>query len=344
MLVDRGGGASGEQTFVEAAAMAADAVAAVLVPASLASGGGGGGGGAGGFEPSYRWCRCVGVIIANNRAGHEVFPMAPPKTEEEEDGGSGGGGATTGASPGRRAPFPVVMVSRESGQILKDTLLSTTNTVSRYGCGGGGDGGGGCCSVPGRDAPWEGYRGQQQWDAWGRLGGESRYGMGSSSSSSSSSAAHHLDAMLGGGGSNLLLADGGIVSLGASENCRAVVLDTLDNNNSVRGGTPSSSSSSSSSAELESTCVVECPSDDGTDTTATVSSVDEGVYFGSQPHPVCSEWVGFAGAGAGAEFMTGGEEAGGEEAGAVGAARMWKRGGRMLYGAQTLPVVFKRSR
>ncbi|CAN0275386.1 unnamed protein product [Pylaiella littoralis] len=110
VLIDRGG-AGGEQTFTEAAATAVAAVAAVAAMPLSAShgffGGGGGGGGAGG-----RRCRCVGVIVANNRPDHEVFPMAALTTNDN--------GERTG-----RAPFPVVMISRESGQLLKCTLLTS---------------------------------------------------------------------------------------------------------------------------------------------------------------------------------------------------------------------------
>lgn len=120
MLIDRGG-AGGEQTFAEAAATAADAVAAVQVRATSA-------GAAGGGSPS-RCCRCVGVVVANDRAGQEVFAMAPPRRDEQ-------------CSEPLRAPFPVVMVSQESGQLLKGALCAdkknaaaptTTATVARQG-------------------------------------------------------------------------------------------------------------------------------------------------------------------------------------------------------------------
>lgn len=133
VLIDRGG-AGGEQTFAEAAATAAAAVT---------------------FTGS---ALCMGVIVANDRAGHEVFAMAPPRQEQSAEGsgctyGYGGepsvawddpgdhfsveGGSAftsmTGTScngeddcyattPRRRAPFPVVMVSWESGQWLKTAL------------------------------------------------------------------------------------------------------------------------------------------------------------------------------------------------------------------------------
>lgn len=101
VLIDRGG-AGGEQTFAEAAATAAGVVAAMPLPAPQGFFGGGGGGG----------CRCVGVIVANDQPDHEVFPMAAPSTNNN--------GEMTG-----RAPFPVVMISRESGQLLKSTLLES---------------------------------------------------------------------------------------------------------------------------------------------------------------------------------------------------------------------------
>lgn len=276
MLVDRGGD-GGERTFVEAAAMAADAVAAVLVPSAPV------GGGSGAETPHC--CRCVGVIVANDRTGRELFSMAPPKTE---DGGASG--------TSRRAPFPVVMVSRESGQLLKDTL--STSAVAGDGCGDGD-----YSNVPG-EVPWEGYRERWQWGAWGVWDGGPSYGMDPLA---------HLEAVLN---DNLVVADGVVVSLGASENCRA--LDA-----SVCG------TSSTSPVELESTCAVHCTTDDDNYTTATDTSVDEAAHYGSQPHPVSSAWAG----GAGAELKRRGKETGGE-------AARWERG-RMLYGAQTLPVTFK---
>lgn len=100
VLIDRGG-AGGEQTFAEAAATAADVVGSVLLPPRQGIVGGGGGGGSG------RCCRCVGVIIANNQPGQEVFPMAPHSTNGEK---------------GVRAPYPVVMISQESGQLLRGSL------------------------------------------------------------------------------------------------------------------------------------------------------------------------------------------------------------------------------
>lgn len=105
VLIDRGG-LDGQQTFAEAVATAADVVASVPVPA------GGQGVGGGGGPPSC--CRCVGVIVANDRAGHELFPMAPPKNARE----------------GRRAPFPVVMVSQESGRLLKGALSAAAATAA----------------------------------------------------------------------------------------------------------------------------------------------------------------------------------------------------------------------
>ena len=128
VLIGRGG-AGGDQTFAEAAATAACAVASVPLPPRRgfrgSQNGGGGSGGGGG-----RCCRCVGVIIANNRAGHEVFPMANDSEKEV------------------RAPYPVVMVSQESGQLLKGSLAETSlppsaisqaaaGTVSQFGAGWG---------------------------------------------------------------------------------------------------------------------------------------------------------------------------------------------------------------
>lgn len=108
VLIDRGG-LDGEQTFAEAVAAAADAVASVLIPAVSVGGLGGGG-------PS-RCCRCVGAIVANDRAGHELFPMAPPKNGQR-------------VREGRHAPFPVVMVSQESGRLLKGALSAAAATAA----------------------------------------------------------------------------------------------------------------------------------------------------------------------------------------------------------------------
>lgn len=94
VLIDRGG-ADGKQTFAEAVELAAHAVA------DFPSG----------------CCRCVGVIVANDRPGHELFPMAPPKHERQ-------GGSC------RRAPFPVTMVSQESGNLLKGVLALSMAALS----------------------------------------------------------------------------------------------------------------------------------------------------------------------------------------------------------------------
>lgn len=108
VLIDRGG-LNGEQTFAEAVATAADAVSSALIPAASVGGLGGGG-------PS-RCCRCVAVIVANDRAGHELFPMAPPKNGQR-------------VRAGWRAPFPVVMVSQESGRLLKGALSAAAATAA----------------------------------------------------------------------------------------------------------------------------------------------------------------------------------------------------------------------
>lgn len=139
VLIDRGG-AQGEQTFADAAALAAATVAASMN--SL----------------------CVGVIIANDRGGHELFAMAPPKHEDGAScsvsrsihgdtvgarysgagrgyNGSGQDGIRCGYGSRRRkdhpfrspkavavgedrsrAPFPVIMISREAGDMLKAEL------------------------------------------------------------------------------------------------------------------------------------------------------------------------------------------------------------------------------
>lgn len=65
VLIDRGG-AGGQQTFAEAAATAAAAVALT------------------------HFCRCVGVIVANDRAGHELFAMAPPRQDRQGPRGDEG--------------------------------------------------------------------------------------------------------------------------------------------------------------------------------------------------------------------------------------------------------------
>lgn len=79
VLIDRGG-AGGQQTFAAAAATAAAAVAL------------------------SHYCRCVGVIVANDREGHEVFAMAPPQQERQgplyRGGGGGCGGGDTGGGFG----------------------------------------------------------------------------------------------------------------------------------------------------------------------------------------------------------------------------------------------------
>lgn len=107
VLIDRGG-AGGDQTFAAAAATAAGAVASVVLsPRQEFLGGLDGDRGGGG-----RCCRCVGVIIVNDRPGHEVFPMA---TDGEKK---------------VRAPYPVVMVSQESGQLLKGSLAQTSFSPS----------------------------------------------------------------------------------------------------------------------------------------------------------------------------------------------------------------------
>eukprot|EP00903_Cladosiphon_okamuranus_P016124 g14880.t1 len=108
VLIDRGG-AGGDQAFAEAAATAAGAVATVLLPPRQGLFGGVYGGDSGG---SGRCCRCVGVIVANDRPGHEVFPMA------------------NNGEKGMRAPYPVVMVSQESGQVLKNSISQTSLSPS----------------------------------------------------------------------------------------------------------------------------------------------------------------------------------------------------------------------
>ncbi|CAM9990769.1 unnamed protein product [Scytosiphon promiscuus] len=139
VLIDRGG-AGGEQTFVEAVATAARVASAAVSHSSRAyapqasSGGGaangfpgpaaygsvvgnGGRRGSGGSHrgsPALHPCRCVGVIVANDRPGDELFPMATHSSAGQK---------------GMRAPFPVVMVSQESGQLLKSALLSSSPTV-----------------------------------------------------------------------------------------------------------------------------------------------------------------------------------------------------------------------
>lgn len=114
VLIDRGG-AGGDQTFEEAAATAADAVASVLLPPPQGFlGGGAARDGSGGGDG--RCCRCVGVVIANNRPGHEVFPMASP--------------ASTNREKRMRAPYPVVMISQESGQLLKGSLAPIYSSPS----------------------------------------------------------------------------------------------------------------------------------------------------------------------------------------------------------------------
>lgn len=106
ILIDRGG-VDGEQTFAEASEMAGDAIASVQMSAAFRGLTCGSARGA----PSHNVCRCAGVIVANDRPGHELFPMAPPAGQSCGDGGQH-----------RRAPFPVVMVSHESGQLLKAAL------------------------------------------------------------------------------------------------------------------------------------------------------------------------------------------------------------------------------
>lgn len=108
VLIDRGG-LNGKQTFADAVAAAADAVASVLIPTASVSG-------LGGRGPS-RCYRCVAVIVANDRAGHELFSMAPPKNGQS-------------VRAGWRAPFPVAMVSQESGRLLKGTLSATAATAA----------------------------------------------------------------------------------------------------------------------------------------------------------------------------------------------------------------------
>lgn len=107
VLIDRGG-ADGNQTFAEAAAQAADVIGTALIISATTVARGDGDG-----EGFYRCCRCVGVIITNNRSGHELFPMAPPQGEQQQGGW-------------RRAPFPVAMVSYESGRMLKETLSAAS--------------------------------------------------------------------------------------------------------------------------------------------------------------------------------------------------------------------------
>ena len=102
IVIDRGG-VDGNQTFSEAVELAAAAVADFPVPGRASRGWW-----KGGNHPSHL-CRCVGVIVANDRPGHEVFTMAPPKAEKQRGGC-------------RRAPFPVTMISQESGQLLKGAL------------------------------------------------------------------------------------------------------------------------------------------------------------------------------------------------------------------------------
>ncbi|CAM9669394.1 unnamed protein product, partial [Discosporangium mesarthrocarpum] len=72
------------------------------------------------------WClslphnlSCVGVIVANDRPGHEVLPMAP----------LGRRGAPQGAPGHSRFSVPVAMVSYESGILLKQALLLGVGSV-----------------------------------------------------------------------------------------------------------------------------------------------------------------------------------------------------------------------
>ena len=113
MLIDRGG-AGGAQTFAEAAATAAGAVVSVPLLSPHQGILGGVNGGVDGGGDGGRCCRCVGVIIANDRPGHEVFPMAAPASANN-------------TKKGVRAPYPVVMVSQESGQLLKGSLAPTSS-------------------------------------------------------------------------------------------------------------------------------------------------------------------------------------------------------------------------
>ncbi|CAM9354841.1 unnamed protein product [Choristocarpus tenellus] len=136
-------------------------------------------------EAAAGWCltrlsqTCLGVVIANDRSGHEVFPMAPPKIPIQRqrqnrngtlsvamDKAGGDGTVARGKNPDLdqsclevdqqlklqlgqndvneeevkkgtrkessrvqfRLPFPVVMVSRESGDLLKEAFQSSTAT------------------------------------------------------------------------------------------------------------------------------------------------------------------------------------------------------------------------
>lgn len=302
-MIDRGG-AGGEQSFAEAAATAAEAIAAVPLPPRqyCFSGGGaeiyGGGGG------KRRCCRCVGVIIANDRPGHEVFPMAAPHP-------------TNGKRWGR-APFPVVMVSQESGQLLKTALAPPSPSPPQLGVGVGWG-----AARPGVEqhhfSPWatggcEGLRLPLP------LGGNNT-GWGG-----------------GGGGGGVIM-----VSLGAAEHCPAPAVAPAAATRAFPCDISSRSRSSSSSSSSASSGSRSAASFDGEDG-------EPGVFAGSQfATMVAAEDIGFNGFGAigsspyfypmdcsypgnrGSRRGLGGEE-----------TPRWGRE-KMLYRAKTLPVRFEKS-
>lgn len=321
MLIDRGD-AGGEQTFAAAAATAADALASVLLPppqgflggGAVRSGGGGGG----------RCCHCVGVIIANNRPGHEVFPMAaPPSASSDKE---------------VRAPYPVVMVSQESGQLLKDSLVPTS-------------------SSPCVNSPAVAPTAPQSGACWGALVGVGQHNF--------SQVPDHLDGNDARSGNDI--GGGVIVSLGAVEHCPtpaspAEASASASTAGSCSSASPATSTSSAVSfgeedGDLEGSRFLQMVSAGGSYSGAGVvdhpfSHVSSGYESGniggaplscysySQSNAIAAAEELRSRAGNCVEVGTSSRGAG---RGAVGKeAGEWKRE-KMLYRAKTLPIRFQRS-
>eukprot|EP00752_Nemacystus_decipiens_P004723 g4306.t1 len=326
VLIDRGG-ASGNQTFAEAAATAADAVASMqlLPPRQVLYGGvnGGDGGVDGGG-----CCLCVGVIIANDRPGHEVFPMAAPVS-------------ANGTVEGVRAPYPVVMVSQESGQLLKGSLAPTS------------------CSSHSANSPSVARTAPQFAAGWGVPTGLGQNHF--------SQFPDHLGGNHTGWGSGDGAGSGGgdlIVSLGAARHCPAAAASAAET--SPRSYAASSPATSMSSAV---SCGEVGGDSEGSRFAATLSAgdayswappvvgypsphVSSGYEFGSVGPPLsCYPYGSQSNAVAAAEVFRSGTRSstavGTSTRGAAGRGAWGQETGEwtreeMLYRAKTLPVRFKK--